>query len=225
MTTSTFTPAVLADLHRRLDRVIATDRLIRMLAARGEISAAMVAVENLRPLLLGIELQIEEAGDIKHMLDQAQDAMHFLGNWLKDEIPSQEAIAQHVASSERMDQEQPPDCDPFPDLFSDFIPMDDPEDETRVNADEDGDYERFGVCPICGNSNGYLNIRKDHFGVCHNHKIIWSIGYNIFSSWKDEDETIWKKNRETLEQYEFREPVYRWKDASMPESQDQEGGQ
>lgn len=131
-------------------------------------------------------------------------------------------VADKLESDEEGNQ-QPRDFD----LFSDFFPMDDPDDEARVNADEDDDYVRFGVCPECGQSNGYLNIQKDHFGVCHKHKIIWSIGYNLFSSWMDEDEAIWKKNREILEQYEFREPVYRWRDASNPESpsQGQEGGQ
>jgi hypothetical protein len=59
----------------------------------------------------------------------------------------------------------------------------------------------FGVCPECGKNDGYLNIGKHHFFVCHQHKSAWSVGWNLFSSWREETEEDWKKNEELLNEY------------------------
>src|SRR5262245_42500917 len=45
-----------------------------------------------------------------------------------------------------------------------------------------GDY--FGVCPVCRTSDGYLNVGRDHWFVCHEHGQRWCAGSNLFSSWK-----------------------------------------
>ena len=72
----------------------------------------------------------------------------------------------------------------------------------------EGDY--FGDCPKCGLNDGYLNVHKTHWFVCNTHKTCWCIGSNLFSSWKDEDESIWKKNDETLREYRVVDDWHRW---------------
>lgn len=53
-------------------------------------------------------------------------------------------------------------------------------------------------CPVCGNGDGYLNIAKCHWGICHHCGVRWTIGCNLFSSWRDETEDQWDENAEIL---------------------------
>jgi hypothetical protein len=46
----------------------------------------------------------------------------------------------------------------------------------------------FGGCPICGQTNGYLNAGKSHCFYCVEHKTSWCVGSNLLSSWKSETE-------------------------------------
>jgi len=46
----------------------------------------------------------------------------------------------------------------------------------------------FGGCPRCGRSDGLYNIYKQHWFVCHTHKVRWTVGSNILSSWRNETE-------------------------------------
>jgi hypothetical protein len=50
----------------------------------------------------------------------------------------------------------------------------------------DIDEQRGGVCPICNETDGYVNIGRDHIGHCEEHRIAWQIGANLFSSWRHE---------------------------------------
>src|ERR1700733_15172311 len=52
----------------------------------------------------------------------------------------------------------------------------------------------FGGCPHCGANHGFLNVRAEHWIVCDAHKLKWCVGSNLFSSWKDENERIWRRN-------------------------------
>lgn len=72
--------------------------------------------------------------------------------------------------------------------------------------DEHIDY--FGGCPECGHCDSCLNVGRDHFNVCHEHKKSWCIGSNLFSGWKDEDESIWLPNRMLLMTYEAAKPIH-----------------
>jgi hypothetical protein len=65
----------------------------------------------------------------------------------------------------------------------------------------------FGVCPHCLKDDGYVNVHKSHWGVCHTHKTRWSIGSGLFSSWHDETEEDWKKNEAMLRGYTKVEPA------------------
>jgi hypothetical protein len=66
----------------------------------------------------------------------------------------------------------------------------------------------FGVCPACGSHDGFVNIGKNHFFVCHQHKHAWNVGWNLFSCWQEETEEDWKKNEALLNGYRFVEPRY-----------------
>lgn len=46
----------------------------------------------------------------------------------------------------------------------------------------------FGVCPECASHDGYRNAGKAHWFVCHEHRVRWLVGSNLFSSWKGETE-------------------------------------
>lgn len=46
----------------------------------------------------------------------------------------------------------------------------------------------FGTCPECGSHDGYYNVGKAHWFVCHEHEVRWCVGSNLFSSWRTEDE-------------------------------------
>jgi hypothetical protein len=56
---------------------------------------------------------------------------------------------------------------------------------TRAKEQADG---RFGLCPHCHNHDGYINIGSSHWFICDEHKVMWCIGSNLFSSWREETE-------------------------------------
>lgn len=58
----------------------------------------------------------------------------------------------------------------------------------------------FGTC-FCGKDNKYFNNRKTHYFYCDNCEVVWRIGVNLFSSWKDESEEIWKANTKKFARY------------------------
>jgi len=52
--------------------------------------------------------------------------------------------------------------------------------EIYIMSDKDYD-NYFGGCPECGGTHGYLNVNRNHWFVCDDHKTAWFIGSNIFS--------------------------------------------
>ncbi len=81
----------------------------------------------------------------------------------------------------------------------------------------------FGVCPICHRTDGYLNVRNDHWFVCNEHKTKWVIGANLFSSCMDETPEQQRAEQEGIgfASYEKVKPYY-GTDAPWPD--DEEGG-
>jgi hypothetical protein len=65
----------------------------------------------------------------------------------------------------------------------------------------------FGGCPECWRNDGYLNYGRDHWFVCHKHKVRWYVGSNLFSSWREEDEESWNENAKLLSTYREVEEV------------------
>ncbi len=59
----------------------------------------------------------------------------------------------------------------------------------------------FGGCPYCGQNDGYLNDGRDHWFFCNQHKTKWLVGSNLFSSWREEDDEVWRLNRFKLAEY------------------------
>jgi hypothetical protein len=70
------------------------------------------------------------------------------------------------------------------------------------------DYAGFGVCPICGKSDRYLNAGRTQVFYCAEHKKSWCAGSNIFSSWRfeTEDEQRRKWNEVGLDTFERVDP-------------------
>lgn len=58
----------------------------------------------------------------------------------------------------------------------------------KPSAAERGFDDYFGVCPHCHKSDGFVNIGKEHWFFCHEHKTMWFVGSNLFDSWKHETE-------------------------------------
>ena len=67
--------------------------------------------------------------------------------------------------------------------------------------------EYFGGCPHCGQNDGYMNVERDHWLICHRHKTKWLAGSNLFSGWRHEDEETWKRNRFKLSGYMVVKPI------------------
>ena len=44
--------------------------------------------------------------------------------------------------------------------------------------------DHFGVCPHCQKHDGFINVGRGHFFLCHEHKVKWFVGENLFDSWK-----------------------------------------
>ena len=67
--------------------------------------------------------------------------------------------------------------------------------------------EQYGNCPVCGKTDGYVNISCNHWFVCHEHKTKWFVGSGLFPSWENEREIDWLGNAVLLGRYEDVEPV------------------
>jgi len=67
--------------------------------------------------------------------------------------------------------------------------------------------EYFGGCPCCGKTDGYFNLRRNHFFVCHEHRVKWIVGENLFSSWRQETPDDWERNAKRFSEYADVEPV------------------
>ncbi len=61
--------------------------------------------------------------------------------------------------------------------------------------------EHFGSCPECGKTDGFRNIGRDHYFICHVHKTCWYVGSNLFSGWREDSEETQRENRALLESY------------------------
>lgn len=45
---------------------------------------------------------------------------------------------------------------------------------------------RCGSCPTCGKNDGFVNLGKEHWFICREHKMKWFGGSNLFEGWKDQ---------------------------------------
>jgi len=70
-----------------------------------------------------------------------------------------------------------------------------------------GDEEDYGSCPVCGSPGEMLNAGKDHWMVCHDHKVKWHIGVGFFSSLQREDTETWDQAGALLATYREVKPL------------------
>ncbi|MBL1143210.1 MAG: hypothetical protein HND53_14430 [Proteobacteria bacterium] len=45
---------------------------------------------------------------------------------------------------------------------------------------------RCGVCPSCGKTDGFVNLGKEHWFICRDHKSKWFVGVNLFEGWENQ---------------------------------------
>lgn len=57
----------------------------------------------------------------------------------------------------------------------------------------------FGLCPHCHKTDGWLNIGKEHWLYCVAHRVKWTPGTNLFSSWRNETEDQQRARYEALD--------------------------
>lgn len=78
--------------------------------------------------------------------------------------------------------------------------------EKRERSDTDNSPDRFGGCPVCGGSDGFLNVGRTHWFVCHKHSTKWCIGSHWFRSSRF-DGDVWQENLQLLSKYREVTPV------------------
>ena len=61
--------------------------------------------------------------------------------------------------------------------------------------------DHFGVCDVCGKTDGCRNIGRVHWFFCAAHPRKWCVGSNLFSGWQSETENDWSRNQETLQDF------------------------
>jgi hypothetical protein len=61
--------------------------------------------------------------------------------------------------------------------------------------------DQFGSCPACGSAGQYGNVYKTHFFYCDEHRLTWSPGSNLMSSWRDEEPEDWRATWEQVRPY------------------------
>lgn len=66
----------------------------------------------------------------------------------------------------------------------------------------------FGVCPLCGCTDGFRNIGRGHWFFCSPCKTKWLAGENLFWSWREENRKTWRENFGYLSEFEEVEPHY-----------------
>ena len=65
---------------------------------------------------------------------------------------------------------------------------------------------QFGGCPECHKSDGYLDVEREHWFICKEHKTKWCVGENLFSIWQWLSPADWEENAARLAEYREVEP-------------------
>jgi hypothetical protein len=73
----------------------------------------------------------------------------------------------------------------------------------EVSADQ----AYWGVCPYCLRNDGYLNLGRSHWFVCHADRVRWLVGENLFSTWRHDTAADWDANWERIGSYATCRPV------------------
>lgn len=74
--------------------------------------------------------------------------------------------------------------------------------ELPLERVERTDEDVTGVCPKCGRCDGWLNVGREHWVVCHLHMLTWCVGANLPEFIRDEDtRDEWDRNATILDRY------------------------
>jgi hypothetical protein len=74
---------------------------------------------------------------------------------------------------------------------------------------------KFGLCPHCRGSDGYLKIGAYHVFVCDEHKAWWQTTSHVLP-WQHEKREQWEANADKLESYTEVKPVFSYRMAIYP---------
>ncbi|MHC4647183.1 MAG: hypothetical protein ACYTBJ_16955 [Planctomycetota bacterium] len=66
----------------------------------------------------------------------------------------------------------------------------------------------FGLCPECRIDGECLHVGRDEWFVCHEHKVKWFVGSNLFSGWRTMTDEEFAQNEELLKTYKAIEPLF-----------------
>ncbi len=84
-------------------------------------------------------------------------------------------------------------------------------------------HDHFGLCPVGHCIPLYLNVERDHYFYCRRHRVFWTGGSGLFSSWQEENSSVWALNQARLSTYREVEPFHRQPgDPAEPEPQESE---
>lgn len=61
---------------------------------------------------------------------------------------------------------------------------------------------------MCGQTDGYLNVGRNHYFVCDTHRTKWYVGFNVFSVHEGPEQ--WDINSKLLDTYAKVKPVKEW---------------
>ena len=62
-------------------------------------------------------------------------------------------------------------------------------------------YYGYGSCPKCHDDDGFVNIGRSNFIVCHIHRLCWWAGENVCEGWRDESHAQWARNADIIDSY------------------------
>jgi hypothetical protein len=61
--------------------------------------------------------------------------------------------------------------------------------------------DHVGSCPACGSAGHYGNIYRRTFFYFDDHRLTWSPGSNLMSSWRGEEPEDWRATWERVRSY------------------------
>jgi hypothetical protein len=77
--------------------------------------------------------------------------------------------------------------------------------KAEMSQEQRSSAAHFGGCPECGGMDGIINIGSSHWLRCDRHKVMWCVGSNLFSGWRDQTEDQQRKIYYDVGMEEYRE--------------------
>lgn len=60
----------------------------------------------------------------------------------------------------------------------------------------------FGLCPECGGGPIIATIYRYHFAYCNEDRLVWAVGSNLFSHWREETVKEWQEAYDEIKHFE-----------------------